>query len=339
MEHTAYSGHAVEIAEQLDIDKYDVVASCSGDGLPHEVFNGLGKRKDARRALFKIAVVQLPCGSGNAMNLNLNGNNSTSMAALSIVKGIQTPIDLVSITQGDKRSLSFLSQSVGIIADSDLGTDSIRWMGSARFTVGYLWRIMGKTMYPCEVAVKVDIPTKEAIREHYKKELDKRPAHEICRGIPETDDNALPPLKFGSVKDPLPSDWFLTPYSKMGTWYCGNMAYMAPDADFFPAALPNDGYMDLCTIDGDVSRIAALQCITKIANGKFFHMPCVNCYKISGYRIIPKNQEHGYISIDGESFPFEPFQAEVHKGLGTVLSRTGHIYEIKEEAQKNFLEK
>lgn len=146
VERTAYSGHAVEIAAKLDPDAYDVIASCSGDGLPHEVFNGLGKKQDARKALSKVAVVQLPCGTGNAMSWNLNGTDSTSIAALSIVKGIRTPLDLVSITQGDKRTLSFLSQAVGIVAEVDLGTEHIRWMGSARFTYGFLVRLLRKTV-------------------------------------------------------------------------------------------------------------------------------------------------------------------------------------------------
>ena len=39
VERTAYRGHAVEIAEKLDTNAYDLVACASGDGLPHEVFN------------------------------------------------------------------------------------------------------------------------------------------------------------------------------------------------------------------------------------------------------------------------------------------------------------
>lgn len=339
VERTRFSGHAVEIAEKLDPDDYDVIASCSGDGLPHEVFNGLGKKKDARRALSKVAVVQLPCGSGNAMSWNLNGTDSTSLAALGVVKGIRTPLDLVSITQGDARTLSFLSQSLGVVAEVDLGTEHIRWMGSARFTYGFLVRFLAQKVYPCDVAVKVEIPTKASVREHYRKELGNHNHadnnEERRRGgnpPPEEETNTgcyvpLPELKYGSIKDPLPPDWAMVSYDKMGNFYAGNMAYMAPDANFFPASLPNDGHLDLVTVDGDISRVAAIQSLLAVENGKFFDMPHVTYRKISGYRIRPKAQEQGYISIDGERFPFEPFQAEVHKGLGTVLSKTGQLYE------------
>ena len=48
-----------------------------------------------------------------------------TLAALAIVKGVPTPLDLVSITHGGERTISFLSQALGLIAEIDLGTDPI----------------------------------------------------------------------------------------------------------------------------------------------------------------------------------------------------------------------
>ncbi|KAI9839935.1 MAG: hypothetical protein M1819_000127 [Sarea resinae] len=337
VEQTKYQGHAVDIAEKLDIDAYDVIACCSGDGVPHEVFNGLAKKGDARKALSKIAVVQLPCGSGNAMSLNLNGTISPSIAGHCLVKGLRTPLDLVSITQGDRRTLSFLSQSVGIVAESDLGTDNIRWMGSARFTVGFLVRLLRDSLYPCDIAVGVEIADKPSIKEHYEREVQKRTVAKNRRETPavieesastaSNDSNSLPPLRFGTINDSLPKSWNMVPYDNLGNFYAGNMAYMSSDANFFPAALPDDGYQDLVCIDGDISRAAALRAMLAVEKGTFFNLPYVGYRKITGYRIIPKAQGDGYISIDGERIPFKPFQAEVHRGLGTVLSKNGQIYE------------
>ena len=330
IEKTQYQGHAVEIAEKLNTDAYDVIAACSGDGLPHEVFNGLGKKHDATIALSKVAVVQLPCGSGNAMSWNLNGTDSTSLAALCVVKGIKTPLDLVSVTQGHNRTLSFLSQSVGIVAESDLGTEHIRWMGGARFTYGILIRLLRKTAYPCDLAIKVDIARKGDIRDHYRKELSNTAPISARRdNIEDKDCIGLPHLRYGTINDELPPDWTLVPCDKLGNFYSGNMAYMAAETNFFPASLPNDGHSDLVTIDADISRTASLKSLLAVANGTHFDMPHVNYRKISGYRIIPKGQQDGYISIDGERVPFQPFQAEVHKGLGTVLSRRGYMYEAQ----------
>jgi sphingosine kinase len=230
---TKYQGEAVEIAEKLDIEAFDMIVSCSGDGLAHEVFNGLGKRPDAKKALSKIAVTHVPCGSGNAMSCNLNGTDSASLATLAIIKGVPTPLDLISITQGDTRTLSFLSQSLGIVAESDLGTENLRWMGQMRFNYGFLVRLLGKTVYPCDIAIKVAIEDKPSIKDHYRREQTNHEPASERRGYKylldddasasSGNDDGLPPLRYGTVNDKLPEGWELVPYDHLGNFYCGNV--------------------------------------------------------------------------------------------------------------------
>lgn len=104
---------------------------------------------------------------------------------------------------------------------------------------------------------------------------------------------------------------------------------MAPNANFFPAALPADGCMDLVRINGDMNVIKATKTLLSVEQGKFFDIPQVRYQKIEAYRIIPREQEDGYISVDGEKVPFEPFQAEVHRGLGRVLSKAPGRFQAK----------
>lgn len=244
MVKTKCQGDAVTIVEAMDVEAYDMVVCCSGDGLAHEVFNGLGKRHDAKRALEKIAVTHVPCGSGNAMSCNLNGTDSASLATLAIIKGIPTPLDLISITQGETRTISFLSQSVGIVAEADLATEHLRWMGSARFTYGFLERLIGQAIYPCDIAVKVAIEDKAGIRECYRKEMNNHEPASERRGYKYLlDDDAsassgmddgggLPPLRYGTVNDKLPEGWEMVPYDKLGNFYCGNVS---PPPSSFPS--------------------------------------------------------------------------------------------------------
>lgn len=234
MVKTKFQGDAVTIVEDMDVEAYDMVVCCSGDGLAHEVFNGLGKRHDAKKALSKIAVTHVPCGSGNAMSMNLNGTASASLATLAIIKGIPTPLDLMSITQGETRTISFLSQSVGIVAEADLATEHLRWMGSARFTYGFLERLIGQAIYPCDIAVKVAIEDKPSIKDYYRKEMSNREPASERRGYKHLlDDDAsassgtddgLPPLRYGTVSDKLPEGWEMVPYDKLGNFYCGNVS-------------------------------------------------------------------------------------------------------------------
>ncbi|KAG5984627.1 hypothetical protein E4U55_003960 [Claviceps digitariae] len=324
-------GEATELAEKIDLEKYDTIVACSGDGTPHEIFNGLAKRPDAARALSQMAVSHIPCGSGNAMSCNLYGTHRAAPAALAIIKGRVTPLDLISITQGDRRFVSFLSQSLGIVAESDLGTEHLRWMGGTRFEVGVLMRVFRRRCYPCDLAVKVEVSDKKDIKTHYKQRASEHAAQDTqdtatTNGVTDADTTGLPPLKYGTVQDPLPEGWELVKYDKIGNFYCGNMAYMAPAANFFPAALASDGCMDLVTINGDLSPITATKVLYSVETGKFFDNTHVQYKKISAYRIIPRDQQDGYISIDGEQVPFEPFQAEIHQGLGRVISKRG-VYE------------
>ncbi len=238
---TEYSGHAAELCAQLDVDAYDIVVPCSGDGLAHEIFNGLGRRPDARRALSRLAVCHIPCGSGNAMACNLYGTHKPSLAALAIIKGVTTPLDLVSVTQGDRRTLSFLSQALGIVAEADLATEHLRWMGEARFTWGFLERFLAKMVYPCDLAVKVEIEHKSGVKEHYSRAQGNDCADALLptnRSVAETsespsaNDEGLPPLRFGTVNDKLPEGWELIPHDKLGNFYCGNVRRPSPQANY-----------------------------------------------------------------------------------------------------------
>lgn len=104
MTDTTHRNHAFDTVKQSPLD-YDAIVVLSGDGLVHEVFNGLARHSEPMRAL-KIPVAPVPTGSGNAMCLNLFGvkvryygtllpQNLTGsqegfdvvLAALNIVKG------------------------------------------------------------------------------------------------------------------------------------------------------------------------------------------------------------------------------------------------------------
>ena len=39
------------------------------------------------------------------------------------------PVDIFSMTQGDKRVLSFVSQAMGLMAELDVDTEHLRFMG------------------------------------------------------------------------------------------------------------------------------------------------------------------------------------------------------------------
>jgi sphingosine kinase len=102
------------------------------------------------------------------------------------------------------------------------------------------------------------------------------------------------------------------------------MAYMSPGLDFFPAAMANDGLMDMVTIDGPVSTAKAVEIQLGVESGRYFDNPLVKYRKVSAYRLMPRTQNpNGIISIDGEKADYKAFQAEIHPALGRTLSKAG----------------
>ncbi|KAK9894763.1 hypothetical protein P389DRAFT_162950 [Cystobasidium minutum MCA 4210] len=352
---TEYGGHAKEIVQKLDVDKYDAIVVFSGDGLFHEAINGLCKRPDAMTVLKKCPLGTLPGGSGNALACSLNGPKdgiNLAVSALTILKGHPFPLDICSITQGTERYFTFLSQAYGLMADVDLGTEHMRWMGSHRFVVGFIQRAIRGPSYDCEISMRIIESDKETLRrdmlqkrvKSQEKTTDGLPASSVR--IEDVDghstkggDEGLPPLRFGTVNDPisngedaepiegsLASGW-TTISAPICTMYAGQMPYLSPDLLQFPVA-NSDGTI-VVSILPVVSTGVLLGALDGSEKGKHYDNPKMEYYKVEAYRLTPKAPQAGlpkYISIDGEHAPYEPFQVEAHAGLGQVLSLRNDWY-------------
>ncbi|CAG8576299.1 3970_t:CDS:2 [Funneliformis mosseae] len=317
---TEYSNHAKEIVKDLDLKDYDTIVTASGDGIVHEVINGLLSRDDALDIDIPIGVV--PAGSGNGLSFCLLGNdhgNSASHAALNVVKGVPMKIDVCSVTQGNQRYYSFMTINYGIIADCDLSTEHLRFMKDLRFVVGALQALLANRRYGCEIAMKVVEDNIEKIKQGYHKTYDASTSciednRDKSEGIKD---------KFGSVNDPIPSDW--TVLNDDGyIFIAGKIPWISKGQIVFPCALPSDGLLDLMVVNTEkVSRMKVASILTSFEESSHINMKEVNYYKVAALRLTPKNKDVGYISIDGERVPFEPFQVEVHSKLINVLSIDG----------------
>ncbi|CAR27025.1 hypothetical protein ZYGR_0I02960 [Zygosaccharomyces rouxii] len=340
--YTKYGRHAVDIAREVDLNKYDTIACASGDGIPYEVINGLYQRKDRAAAFNKLSITQLPCGSGNAMSVTCHWTSNPSYAALSLVKSVESRIDLMCCSQPsyckEFSRLSFLSQCYGIIAESDINTEFIRWLGPTRFELGVAFNIIQRKKYPCDVWVKYVAKSKDDVKVHYLEQKKKTRTEleayfDDNSQLEETTNTRVSDyetteedfkLKF-PLEDGVPDDWEKLDSSltdNLGIFYTGKMPYMAADAKFFPAALPNDGAMDLMVTDArtPVTRIAPI--LLALDKGTHVLQPEVIHTKILAYKIIPRVQS-SLFSVDGERFPLEPLQVEVLPKICKTLLRNG----------------
>lgn len=334
---TTYHRHAIDIAQNIDIDKYDVIACASGDGIPHEVLNGLYRRADRAKAFNKVAITQLPCGSGNAMSVSCHGTSNPSHAALSLVKSLETRIDIMCCSQSsyvDQPRLSFLSQTYGVIAESDINTEFIRWMGPARFELGVTVNVLQRKRYPCDIYVKYAAKSKNELRNHYIYHKDRLATARTTKTDSEEEEEDIKidessfQLKY-PLDEPIPADWEkIDPdlADNIGIFYTGKMPYIAADTKFFPAALPDDGTMDLVLTDARTSITRMAPILLSLDKGYHVLQPEVQHSKILAYKLVPKVKQ-SVISVDGENFPYEPLQVEILPRLCKTLLKTGSYVE------------
>ncbi|PPQ83353.1 hypothetical protein CVT25_003992 [Psilocybe cyanescens] len=314
--YTTHRGQARDVARKLSLE-FDAVITVSGDGLIHEILNGFSEHANPRGA-FTIPVAPIPTGSGNGLSLNLLGFDDgfdVVAAALNAVKGKTMNVDLFSFTQGKKRCISFMSQALGLMADLDIGTEHLRWMGDSRFIYGYLRGHMPViTFKPCPVQLSYKLAESDKDKMAEIAHSSQNDAQAMPASSPSSESegkmvDALPPLKY------LPNDdegW--TSFDKPVLYvYAGKGPYK-----IFLTIL------DLQSTRGDM--IASMD---GAPEGAGYWLPNVTIIfkihyaKAHAYRIKPLEPK-GCLAVDGESFPFEEFQVEVHQGLGTFLSPYGH---------------
>lgn len=344
---TKYARHAVDMGRELDVDRYDIVACCLGDGVPHEIINGMYERRDRARAFARVAVTQLPCGLGNALLWSTHGSGDAAVAAHRMLKLARSRMDVMAVTQGDRTRLSFLSQAYGVIADLDIGTEHLRWMGAVRFEVGVAQRVWQKARYPCDLWVKYAARGADVGR-HYARArkgtvggadaggcaedgsgadaesgADAGSGGEAARADPFVP--AGPPLR-----SPPPRDWEQVPADDLSIFYVGKMPYMLTDAQFFPAALPRDGLMDMVITSTATLFFKMVRVLLAVDKGAHVHSPEVHHAKIAAYRLVPRvDPRRHFLSVDGESFPLEPLQVEVLPELLTVLLPKGEYVDTQ----------
>ncbi|TSL82555.1 Sphingosine kinase 2 [Bagarius yarrelli] len=169
--YTERHNHARELIREISLHEWDGIIIVSGDGLLHEVINGLMDRPDWEQAI-KTPVGILPCGSGNALAGSINHYAGYDMClrepllincCFLLCRGGVRPMDLVSVTTSPssssassnqngqplppKRLFSFLSVAWGFVSDVDIESERYRGLGSARFTLGTLVRLASLRSY------------------------------------------------------------------------------------------------------------------------------------------------------------------------------------------------
>jgi len=293
---TEYSGHARDYVQKLEASEllnYDGLVTVSGDGLPHEVINGLCLRSDWEEVKH-IPLGPLPGGSGNAIVKNLlwRAGEETSLtnACYLIAKGKTTHSDLTVYEMPDKpRVYSFLSFVWAAMAKIDIESEKVRWLGALRFDVYGVFTILKNKTYRAKLTYS------------------------------ETNNN-LPP-----VQEEIKGDEWKRIEDTWSYFNIHKMPYITEDCHAAPVKDFQDGYNHLVALKGAANtRFKMTKILLGLTSGfcadeAKLKKNGVYYDKMKSFRLETENIANNYYSIDGEKYSSPVIQGSIKEKALTLF--------------------
>ena len=363
VQKTTHANHAFEMLRDMDLNAADAptdVVCVSGDGLVHEVVNGIMQRPDWHRACSQLRVGHIGGGSGNGLASAICAQATENIDLVSsmwiILKGFTRPMDIFSISQPRERvKFGFLSFNWGVVSDIDFESESMRYLGNARFTVAALKafcclkRYQGKLEFlvnegedalssvipPVKCAFKEDGCAPCDARAPYRtSEQGRRELQEYLASIGEADLEERKESD-GDEKDSLSSINVVASSSSSSSgslrWqsvddeftmvWAMNVSHGASDLHVAPGAHFSDGFLDVYYIR-QISFFPVLSLFIDMETGKHTHHKDIHSIKAKGLRLTPHPKAlKSDLNADGEKLPYKPAEVRVFRGVLNVLAR------------------
>jgi len=313
---TEFAGHAGEMVSKIQIGAFDGIVCVSGDGLIHEVINGLMGREDWAEAI-KIPVGTIPAGSGNALAAELEILDPVT-ASFAIAKGTSRPLDLLQVTQEGQPDLySFLSINWGLISDVDFESEAYRFIGGARFTVGALVRITNLRTYPA----KLEYVLADNDGDNYFCKRDRTCIK--CKSMLERDNEAVPVESKEEIQE-KEENWEVLESQFVTVVGC-NFSKLSYDLIVAPFAHLSDGCIDLLVVE-TCTRSELISLFTGMETGEFINNVTFNTgkfvkyLKVKKFKLSPLSKTSSPFGFDGEHAKSQKALTVVNRyGLATIL--------------------
>jgi sphingosine kinase len=124
--------------------------------------------------------------------------------------------DLCSVTQNGRRTISFMSVAMGLMASLDINTEHLRWMGDIRFIYGFLrgsasahfflcchpsfyFAVVRQRPCPIKISLKVAERDKHKMHETYQATWNKQDYDTKTCWDDLTPSEKLPPLRYSEI--------------------------------------------------------------------------------------------------------------------------------------------
>ena len=340
---------SLEAKEDADIDCIVVVG---GDGTAFECVNGLWegcgggpksvvsdsrrRREEAAEFASKLSTIpigHIPAGSGNALAESVaraHGDRCTPCdAAYAVVKGTVVPLDLAEYELADGSVVpSFLSFEWAMLADVDLGSESMRCLGDLRFQLAAVYRICCLKKYEGTLAYlpfqdDINDPTTYESRPVDLPRLDNLTKESQRQNSSSTE---------ASDASSLLEKWVVVDATNFHLLVATNLSHLDANTPIAPRALPDDGALHLVWTAGDTSSASKLSLTSLLLNldqGKHVDSPFVHVAKCRAFRLEPAANSTSRAAIDGEEIPNATIQASLRPSCLRVFASPPLLREVQ----------
>ena len=173
-------------------------------------------------------------------------------------------------------------------ADVDIESEQWRALGSLRFTIGAIQRIIFLRQYEGRLSY---LPS-------------------------GSESSAVVPMP--ALASPVPGEW-VTIDDTFALVTIAQTSHAAHDMHSSPGASLDDGEFTLLILRSTVGRLQLLSMFLAMEDGAHLGNPALECVKAKAYRLEPATRP-GNIALDGEAIDYGPVQGHVLPGAARVLS-------------------
>jgi sphingosine kinase len=289
---TERANHARDAVLEMETDPsatFHAVLCVGGDGIVFEVVNGMISREGGAASLQRLPIVHVPGGTGNGLAKSIlftcNEACTPRNAVFVAIRGHRQALDLSRITTSDgKDHISFLFLAWGLVADVDILSETMRYLGETRLYIAAVYFMMRRRYYSgrLRMLLQPGAPVPE------------------CTNMRQAEDG------FTVIESPFLMVW------AMQTSHSGITIHSGP------GARPDDGVFTVAVVQ-TMSRLEMTQLLLGIDEGHHFKHPKVKVFKCTDYSLEPLT-EKGLFSLDGEVVPYGMTTAKVLPAAATVLT-------------------
>jgi sphingosine kinase len=288
-----------------ELIKYKAIMVIGGDGLLYETVNSIMTRQDWQQVI-DIPVGVVPTGSGNGLaytmintsRLSVNcQTEAVKVCCEQIIHANRNPCDLVRLRYGKQTIWSFLSIGWGLLADIDIDSEWLRFIGEFRFTVYGLLRSMTSVAYKGLLSIKLppldsdDNETRELI-EKLKSESCTKMNNFIHDGDENTQlDN----------KTDMNSEWIHFE-DKFACLYAVHQSHVNSTTKFSPKSTFTDQLTYLTYIRGNLNIFQVIEFLLAIQDGSHERLPYVRVVPVQSFIFQPLQPSK--VVVDGEVIPW-----------------------------------